>query len=947
MALINLRIVGVNGSTNLDNTSLNINENAETGRVFGKITNFATGEDISKLIFTPSTLAGANGDDHGRYGIKKATAADVAAVGGGQIAEGDWILYAKAGGDVNFNFEDKNGPTNVWKNIVDFAVTAEPGYTLKADYGVNYALNILNVNEKPKDLNFTAGSAIQVGTGANTTVVTAAAVDPDLVTSFKNNKFKFANGTLVDGVYTINADTGVVTTNGTVTTAGQKTLSIVTYDANDASLSYQEDYTFTVGAAANTAPSNVRLTGGGTTATIAENANADDTVATVTADDNGPASELRYAISNNDLFGIDATTGRIFVKNGAQLNYEGTNTYTVQVTVTDTNGTGLSSSAQTITINLSNVNEAPTRIDFGTDQNVQVGTSKVGDNVVLVQAVDPDTATGMTTNRYKFDNGKTTTDDGYFTIDAITGQVKLATAPVATDAGTKKGFRVVAYDVNDASLSKTSDLHEISIAAAGNAKPHTVRLGGATTLSVEENTAYSGNLSAQDDVGVTGYAFDTTATGGGNAGGLFEIDNGQVRLAANKKLDYETATSYKIYVKAWDGSLWSDTQEITINLTNKNEAPTRIDFGADATLTAGVTKSGANVVLAEAVDLDTATGMTTNRYKFDNGKTTTDDGYFSIDPITGQVKLAKDLAATDAGTKTFSIIAYDATDNTIASAAVSHTVTIGGGGTPANQAPAGLSLNGTTVQELATKGTVVGTLSATDGNNDTLKYSMAADDRFEIVGNKVVVKNGFKLDFEQTKSHDINVQVSDGKGGVAQQKFTINVSDMNPEITVGSDADDVFKGGLSKDALGGGLGNDKLWGGSGNDALTGGAGKDTFVFDAKLGTAKTDRKVNFDTVKDYSVKDDAIWLENSLFKSNKVLFNAIKKGTEAKAVKLNAKFFSLDEAKDSDDFFVYNTKTRVLSYDADGNGSKQAVEIATFTKNKALTKFTAGELFFI
>ena len=77
---------------------------------------------------------------------------------------------------------------------------------------------------------------------------------------------------------------------------------------------------------------------------------------------------------------------------------------------------------------------------------------------------------------------------------------------------------------------------------------------------------------------------------------------------------------------------------------------------------------------------------------------------------------------------------------------------------------------------------------------------------------------------------------------------------------------DVLVGGVGKDVFNGGLGNDKLSGGLGNDMLTGGKGKDVFVFDTKLGTSSTDRKVNFDTIKDFSVKDDSLYLDNAIFK---------------------------------------------------------------------------------
>ncbi|SCY89908.1 calcium-binding protein [Microvirga guangxiensis] len=124
-----------------------------------------------------------------------------------------------------------------------------------------------------------------------------------------------------------------------------------------------------------------------------------------------------------------------------------------------------------------------------------------------------------------------------------------------------------------------------------------------------------------------------------------------------------------------------------------------------------------------------------------------------------------------------------------------------------------------------------------------------------------------------------------------------------------------------KDRLDGGLGNDTLSGGYGNDVLVGGKGKDAFVFAGKLGTHKTDRKVNFDTISDFKLKEDKIHLENAIFTKLK------------KTGKLNKKFFSIDKAQDRNDHIVYNKKTGVLSYDADGSGGKKAVEFAKVKKN--------------
>jgi Tol biopolymer transport system component len=136
-------------------------------------------------------------------------------------------------------------------------------------------------------------------------------------------------------------------------------------------------------------------------------------------------------------------------------------------------------------------------------------------------------------------------------------------------------------------------------------------------------------------------------------------------------------------------------------------------------------------------------------------------------------------------------------------------------------------------------------------------------------------------------------------------------------------------GGKGKDRLTGDAFADKIYGGYGNDTLTGGTGKDVFVFNAKLGTHKTDRKVNFDTLRDYKVKDDSLWLDNKIFTK------LGKKGSESKPKKLDKKFFKFaDKLQDKDDYLIYNKTTGVLSYDKDGSDTKyKPVEIAKLAKN--------------
>ncbi|WP_052003222.1 calcium-binding protein [Microvirga sp. BSC39] len=148
----------------------------------------------------------------------------------------------------------------------------------------------------------------------------------------------------------------------------------------------------------------------------------------------------------------------------------------------------------------------------------------------------------------------------------------------------------------------------------------------------------------------------------------------------------------------------------------------------------------------------------------------------------------------------------------------------------------------------------------------------------------------------------------------------------------GGDGYDWLHGEAGKDRLYGEAGHDRLFGGADNDWLSGGSGRDAFVFNAKLGTSKTDRKVNFDKISDFNVRDDSMWLDNKIF------VKLGKKGSEANPAQLKNSFFKVgDKAQDSNDHVIYNKKTGVLSYDPDGSGSKAAIEFAQIQKNLKVT----------
>jgi len=285
------------------------------------------------------------------------------------------------------------------------------------------------------------------------------------------------------------------------------------------------------------------------------------------------------------------------------------------------------------------------------------------------------------------------------------------------------------------------------------------------------------------------------------------------------------------------------------------------------------------------------------------------------------------------------------------------TTVVDGTGTHSNAAPTAISINGSSANELSIAGAEVGILSTTDANgtDDEYTYSLVDDagGRFAISGNKIVVKDGLLLDFEQAGSHQVTVQVKDAGGLSTRQVFTIGVLDVGSETATGlarnntliggggadrfegGIGDDVLKGGAGqdvlkglsgKDILEGGIGNDTLEGGAGVDRLTGNAGLDNFVFNSAIQKSTSKNKsFNLDTITDFYVKDDTISLSKTIFKE------IGKKGHLAADA-----FYAGKSAHDASDRILYDSKTGALLYDDDGIGSHAAVQFAALSRGLKL-----------
>lgn len=705
------------------------------------------------------------------------------------------------------------------------------------------------------------------------------------------------------------------------------------------------------GISPNRNPTDIMLTGGARgNASVDENAAAETVVGDLAATDPDGGSSFTYKLLDDagGRFKLDATGTRILVADGSLIDHEASASYTIKVQVLDGKGGSLT---KPITVSVNDLNEEPidvlfsgSAVDEGSATNAFVGTLGVFDR----------DATG--TYFYQL-------------LDNAGGRFKLASdgRSVLVANGSLLDYESAAFHdikvrVTDGGhfVEKILRIHLNDVAeAAPNTSPFGLTLSANTVSENARNGTVIGILGALDaDIGDT-FTYSLVD----DAGGLFEIFNGRIRVRDGSRLDYEDAAHHTIRVRVTDKGGLSFEQDVEIHVTDLYETPVNrapsvavadgravthaTDDGPAVSPFKGVTFTDAdNDTLTVTISFDAADGNLLLPLDLvpDGGNETVLDGLrtYTFTGVAGVLALIvrviqfdpADRNSLEAGTiltTRFTIAVNDLAH--AADPAIGEAVTVLT--TVSNRAPVNVGLSNDTIRELSPGTDVkIGDFTATDANaGESFTYQIlgkdgqwsTTDGRFHIVGGELRA-NGFMLDYEQAGSHTIQIKVADSHGGSFVKSFTITVTDLAAEITGGSAGNDIIVGGAGRDILAGGLGNDRIDGGYGNDVLSGGAGQDVFVFKDRL--SKTG---NLDVITDFVVPDDGMWLDNAVFKK-------LGAGSREAPAQLNKSFFTIgSKAKDKNDYIIYDRKTGVLSYDADGSGKGAAIAFAKLSKKLALT----------
>ena len=674
-------------------------------------------------------------------------------------ADDDTLTYSLSGNDASsFDIVSSSGQLKT-KDALDHETKSSYAVTISVSDGeggsdsIVVTINVTDVNEAPVFSDGTTTTrTIAENVGANINIGTAVkATDPDT-----DDSLTYTLGGTDAALFAIDDKTGQLKTKSALDYE-TKTSYTVTVSVSDGSLADEITVTINVRDLDET-PSNIPpvfTEGDDATRTIAENTTADTNIGTPIAATDADSETLAYVLSGTEasLFSIDDETGQL--KTSGALNYETKDSYTVTVTVSD----GSQNDTINVTIDVTNVNDAPVFAATNDTALTIAENTAAGTNIGTAFAASDEDNDTLT-----FSLGGT--DAGSYDIGSGSGQLKTKSA---LDFETKPSYSVeiVVSDGNNG-----SDTLEVGITVTDvdeNSAP-VFTDGESVSLSVAENTGSGVDIG--DPVGATDADGDTlTYTLDGTDDALFSIDSRNGQLRTHAKFDYEEdETSYSVTITASDGKK-SDTITVTINVTDVDE--NRAPVFATGNTTRSVdenTASGQNIgepVEATDADNDTLT------YTLGG----TDATSFDIDTSSGQLKT--DAALDYEGSKNAYSVTVTASDGTLSDMI---TVNINVLDVDENRAPTftdGTSTTRSIAENTAANTNIGNAIAATDPDNDTLIYSLSGTDaaEFNIDTGSGQLKTKAPLDYEGSKNaYSVTVTASDG---TLSDTITVNINVTN------------------------------------------------------------------------------------------------------------------------------------------------------------------------
>ncbi|MGI9415267.1 MAG: cadherin domain-containing protein, partial [Hyphomicrobiales bacterium] len=538
---------------------------------------------------------------------------------------------------------------------------------------ITLTVNDLN-DEAPTDITLTGGT-VDENAAAGTTVATLGTVDADAGDSHTyaitndasgffeivGNEVRLRPGALINFEAAASHDITIETTDA----GGNVYSEVVTIDVNDI----------------NEAPTDILPN----VLSVDENAAAGTIISALSATDEDLGETFTYQILNDPSGNFQVTTGKgagnLAVAPGATLDFELADSHDILLQVTDSAG---NTYQETVTINVNDVNEAPTDITYAggsVDESAAAGTV-----VATLSADDPDAGDSHT---YAITNDAS----GFFEI--VGNEVRVAAgATIDFETATSHDITV---ETTDAAGNTYSEVITLTVNDLIDETPTDITLTGG---SVDENAAQGtvvATLSTADPDAGDSHTYAIT----NDPSGFFELVGNEVRVAAGANIDFESNTSHDITVQTTDAAGNTYSEVVTLTVNDINEDPTDITLSGgsvDENAAAGTTVATLSTADPDAGD--------THTYAIANDPS----GFFEI--VGNEVRVAAG-ANIDFETDQSHDITVETTD--AAGNTYSEVVTLTVNDL-IDETPTDITLTGGSVDENAAVGTTVATLSTVDAD---------------------------------------------------------------------------------------------------------------------------------------------------------------------------------------------------------------------------------------
>ena len=468
---------------------------------------------------------------------------------------------------VSFNYEVKSSYS------VTVTATDSGGLSISSDYTVT----INDVNEAPTDINIS-----RTGFMDNTDAAVVGTLTTDDEDTVDNHTYIVSDDRfeVVDGVLRLKA--GVTIDNLVEPTV---TINLTTTDKGG--LTYQEEFTLTVG--------TVQVT-----ATQFEENAVGAVIGNLSVIDTSFSGNITYTLSGEGSDNFEVVAGQLKLKDTFSANYEVLSSYQFTIIATDDTGHEKSTTHQFTVID---VNDAPTSITLS---STAINENSAGAIVGELTTTDEDISDSHT---------YTLTGDDADSFEVVDGQLKLQDN-VSANYEVKNSYSVTVTATDSGGLSISSD-YTVTINDVNDA-PSAMNISGSLYINDGTTGGVVGDVTTDDEDAGDSHIYTLSGTNAVS----FEIVNGQLKLKDNITADYSMISAYSVTVTSTDiaGATISENYTVEVNV-----APTFVNLGSN--------NVDENYVSSQVGALTVIDGNTNDEFTY----TISGDGAESFEVVNGQL----------------------------------------------------------------------------------------------------------------------------------------------------------------------------------------------------------------------------------------------------------------------------------------------------------------------